>query len=132
MRQAEDSVYAALLERLHLHTSTEKDIDLLQSRIDKSFSSSVVALVIVRRNILRNAINDHKLRFMSEMTKTSVTYCVADVMKRSEMSMPEIRKIKSENNDAINDEILNLLFKILLMINKNINQNLNMLFYIYK
>src|SRR5947199_3853464 len=132
MRQAEDSVYAALLERLHLHTSTEKDIDLLQSRIDKSFSSSVVALVIVRRNILRNAINDHKLRFMSEMTKTSVTYCVADVMKRSEMSMPEIRKIKSENNDAIDDEILGLLLEASLMINNKINQRLDRMYYIYE
>ena len=93
--------------------------------------SSISVSVIVRRNALHNVINDRKLRLMSDMTETSITYYIADVMKRNEMSIFEIKKIKSENNDAIDNEILDLLSEASLMINKNINQSLDMFFYIY-
>jgi len=128
MRQAEDPVYAALLGRLHLHIPTEEDIKLLQSRIGKPLPPSVSVPVIVRRNALRNAINDRKLHLTSGLTETPITYCVADVTERSGMSMSEIQQVKSGNNDALGDGILGLLPAAPLMINKNINQSLGISF----
>ena len=124
MRQAEDHVYADLLGRLRLHTPTEEDIKLLQSQIGKLLPPSVSGPVIVRRNTLRNAINDRKLYLMSDMTSTPITYCVADIVEKSGMSISEIRQVKSGNHDALGDGILGLLPGAPLMINKNINQSL--------
>jgi len=69
-------------------------------------------------------MNDRKLRLMSEITQTPITYCVADVVNKSGMSMTEVRQIKAGNNDALGDGILGLLPGAPLMITKNKNQPL--------
>ena len=126
MRQAEDPVYAELLGRLRVHAPTQQDIELLQSRIGAHLPQSAPVSIIVRRNLLRQAINDRKLHLMSEITGTPITYCVADVISKSGMSMTEARQIKAGNNDALGDGILGLLPGSPLMIMKNTNQSLGM------
>ena len=124
MRQADDPVYAELLARIRIHAPTAEDIELLQSRIGAPLPQSCYVPIIVRRNTLRHAMNDRKLRLVSEITQTPITYCVADVVNKSGMSMTEVRQIKAGNNDALGDSILGLLPGAPLMITKNKNQPL--------
>jgi hypothetical protein len=95
MRQAEDPEYASLLGRLRLHAPTERDIELLQSRIGAPLPQSALVPIIVRRNSLRQAINDRKLRLMTEITGSPITYCIAKVIKKYGMSTTEVRQIKA-------------------------------------
>jgi hypothetical protein len=95
MRQSEDPVYAGLLSRLRMHIPTPEDIKLLQSRIGAPLPESAPIAIIVRRNSLLQAINDRKLHLTSEMTGTPITYCIADVIDKGDMSMAEVRQIKT-------------------------------------
>jgi len=61
---------------------------------------------------------------MSQKTGTPITHCVATVIKKSGMSMDQVRRIKAGNDDALGDGILGLLPGAPLMITKNLNQDL--------
>src|SRR5947207_13032774 len=87
MRQADDPAYAELLARIRIHAPTAEDIELLRSRIGAPLPQFCYVPIIVRRNTLRHAMNDRKLCLMSEITQTLITYCVADVINKSGMSM---------------------------------------------
>src|SRR5437762_12105103 len=53
--------------------------------------------------------NDHKLHCMAHTTGTPITYCLADIINKTGMSMTEVRQIKAGNKDALGDGILGLL-----------------------
>ena len=90
MCQAKDSSYAKLLHRLRLHQLINEDIDLLNTRINASLSNDDEILIIVCHHQMRHAINAQRLHIAAQLTQISVTYCVATVMKRSDMPLSDI------------------------------------------
>jgi hypothetical protein len=120
MRQADDPIFAAALRRLRLHVPTEEDIDLLNSRIGARVPDSSHVPIIVRRQRVRQAINQQKLVHTSKVSNLPIVHCVADIIKTN-MSKHQIYKVKQDTR-TLGDAILSVIPGAPLMITKNVNQ----------
>ena len=74
MRQAKDPCNAALLHRLRLHQPTDKDIDLLNTRINVPLNNDDETAIIVRRHHVRHAINTQRLHAAAQLAQLPVTF----------------------------------------------------------
>ena len=130
MRQISDLLFSQMLHRIRLRVPTDEDIDLLNSRIGALLPNLSNVPIIVRRHSLRNSINHQKLFALSETTDIPITYCVATILDKHNMSLDEIYQIKSDSKTP-GDAILTLLPGCPLMITKNINRPLGTTLKIY-
>src|SRR5579859_1714795 len=70
MRQAGDQHWADVLRRIRVHRPTDDDIQLLNSRIGAPIPDSADAPIVVRRHRVRHAINNCKLKEISQSTES--------------------------------------------------------------
>jgi hypothetical protein len=129
MRQSEDPVWATLLHRLRMRCPTDEDIDLLISRIGAplTHASSLPPAIIVRRHTVRTAINNCKIKEMSDKYNIPITYCVADIVGKTQMHHQEIYEITYPKSKALSDTVLGLLPGVPLMLTKNVDLSLGTL-----
>ena len=122
MRQAGDPQYAQLLDRVRRRCPTDEDINVLYSRIGAILPDHDSLPIVVRRHALRHSINHQMLHHLSEKNNTPITYCIANVIKRSKMHMKEVYGIKGGTNTTLGDSVLGVLPGSPLLITKNIDQ----------
>jgi hypothetical protein len=123
MRQSEDPVWAALLHRLRMRCPTDEDIELLISRIGAplTHTSSLPPAIIVRRHTVRIAINNCKIKEMSDKCNIPITYCVADIVGKTHMHHQEIYEITYPKKNVLSDAVLALVPGVPLMLTKNVD-----------
>ena len=98
MRQADDPVWAALLQRVRLRRPTDEDIALLNTRVGAPLPSVHKPAIIVRRHNVRKATNNVKLVQESKRTGVPITYCIAHVVKKQKMQLNEIYALSYKEN----------------------------------
>jgi PIF1-like helicase len=121
MRQADDPIWAALLQRVRLRQPTDDDIALLNTRVGAPLPSIHKPAIIVRRHNVRKATNNVKLVQESERTGVPITYCVAHIVKKQKMHLNEIYALSYKEKRFQADSILSLLPGVPLMLTKNVD-----------
>ena len=121
MHQAKHPHYIELLLHLHLHQSTDEDIDLINTRINATLDNDNETPIIVRRHQVRHAINTQRLHAAAQLAQIPVTYCVAKVMERNGMPLSDVYSLRVGNEGMKGDAILPLLSGAPLMLTKNID-----------
>jgi len=128
MRQSQDPEFAATLHRLRIHQPTLEDIELLNSRVCAPLHSSTNIPIVVRRHQLRNGINSSKLHEQSDKSGIPLTHCLAQITKRSNLSLPQayqlIYRLKGGARKLKADGILSLIPGAPLVINEKIDSSL--------
>lgn len=131
MRQLDDPIWAALLQRVRMRCPTDEDIALLRSRIGAPLRpplhSELPPAIIVRRHTVRTAFNNRKLQETSDRTGIPITYCVADIVGPTHMHHQEIYEITYPRGDSLADAVLALISGVPLMLTKNIDLSLGIL-----
>jgi hypothetical protein len=129
MRQAEDHRYAEMLSRLRIRSPTDEDIILLNGRVGAPIPDTLRQniVTIVRRHSLRHALNIHTILDISKATNMPITYCIADVLDRSDdITDDAIHDIRYHDTPVSLDVILPLVPGAPLLVTKNINARLGM------
>src|SRR5436305_11125594 len=121
MRQLDDSFFAVALQRIRFHESTQKDIEMLNSRIGASLQCSIFISIVVRRHNLREALNKKRLQVISQAFDVSITHCLANIMSRIKMFLLKVYNIKGDQLKVKKDEILSVISEASLMITDNID-----------
>jgi hypothetical protein len=129
MRQWDDPAWASLLQRIRMRCPTDEDIAALISRIGAPLcnpTDSDPPAIIVRRHTVRTAFNNSKIEEASENHNIPITYCVADIMEKTQMHHQEIYEITYPKGKVLADAVLALVPGVPLMITKNIEIPLGM------
>jgi hypothetical protein len=126
MRQADDPLYAGILSRIRLRVPTDEDIEVLRTRIGVRLPNMQSVPAVVRRHLLRHAMNMRRLHEAESLSNTEITYCVAKVSEVNGMSMLEAHQIQFGSRGSEVDAIIPLLPGAPLLITKNVNKPLGM------
>ena len=124
MRQTGDPLYAGILSRIRLHIPTDDDIEVLRTRIGVRLPNMQSVPAVVRRHLLRQAMNIRRLHEAESSSKTDIIYCVAKVSEVSGMSIQEAYQIQFGTRGSEVDAIIPLIRGVPLLITKNVNKPL--------
>jgi hypothetical protein len=125
MRQAGDPLYASILSCIRICVPIDDDIRILKSRIGAQLPNMRSVPAVVRRHILRQAMNIRRLQEAESMSDTHITYCIAHISKLKNMSLHQAHQIQFGDRGSHVDAILPLLPGIPLLITKNISKPLS-------
>jgi len=120
MRQANDPEYASLLSRIRTRSPTDADIDMLNSRIAVVLPHMSNLPVIVRRHSVRHAINLERLQRYADSLHYDVTYCIALIRQRVDVTINEAYRCRYGELGMEGDAVLTLAPGVPLLITKNI------------
>jgi hypothetical protein len=121
MRQAEDHLYAALLGRLRMRVPSDDDIAALNTRVGAPIPLDCTPTIIARRHSVRNAMNNLKVVEASQKLSIPITYCVAKMSNRDNMTVNEALQITYPQGKVLADTILPIVPGTPLMLTRNIN-----------
>jgi PIF1-like helicase/Helitron helicase-like domain at N-terminus len=126
MRQAGDPLYAAILSRVRLRIPTDEDIEILRGRIGAHLPNIRSVTAVVRRHLLRQAMNVRRLQEAEAESDEPITYCVAQVSDVHGMTMQEAYQVQLGFKGSKVNAIIPLLEGAPLLITKNISKPLRM------
>jgi hypothetical protein len=121
MRQSEDIELQDLLRALRNRRVEERHLRLLRSHVATSVDDiEECEVIIVRRNDLRHALNDHMVHSNAERQNVKVLYAPAQIVDPHGMSVKEILS-KRATSDILGDSVLALIPDVPLMITENLD-----------
>lgn len=126
MRQAQDPEWDAILSRLRFRIPTDKDIAILKSRIEVRLPNMQSVAAVVRRHVLRQAMNIRRLQEAESASDTDITYCVAHVTEVKNISVHEAYQVQFGDRGSRMDAIIPLLYGVPLLITRNVSKPLRM------
>src|SRR5947199_8479261 len=98
MRQSDDSFLAVALQRIRIHESTQKDIEMLNNRIDAFLQCFTFISIVVRRHNLRETLNKKRLQVISQVFNVSITHCLINITSRTKMFLLKVYNIKGDRS----------------------------------
>jgi len=128
MRQAEDPQYAEMLSRIRLRCPTDRDIELLNSRVGAPLPEGCVSPTsIVRRHNVRHCLNMERLKQMSALNGTPIMYCIGRIVEQSkDMTANTIFSIRYRDTNDSQDAVLALIPGAPLIVTVNTNSTIGL------
>jgi hypothetical protein len=128
MRQAEDPQYAEMLSRIRLRCPTDRDIELLNSRVGAPLPEGCVSPTsIVRRHNVRHCLNMERLKQMSALNGTPIMYCIGRIVEQSkDMTANTIFSIRYRDTNDFQDAVLALIPGAPLIVTVNTNSTIGL------
>ncbi len=97
---------------------------MLNSRVGAPLECPTSIPIIVHHHNLHDALNKEKLREASEVSGIPITYCLANIMNHTKMSLSEVYNVKGGQLKVNGDGILSVIPGVSLLIMQKIDISL--------